>query len=604
MPGGYVNNVLRVNLSSKKTSTEDLNMQWARMFIGGKGLGAKYLYEELKPRTDPLSPENVIIFMTGPLAGTTAPCASKYAVFTKSPLTGAFLDSYVGGYLGAELKFAGFDAVIIKGKAEKPVYLWIIDGKAEFRDAKDLWGLDIHETEKRIKEELKDKAVKVAAIGPAGENLVKIACITADLYRHAGRGGAGAVMGSKKLKAVAIRGHHGVSVPNIEKFIELSQEITKNDVLTPDNEWAKIDGTPGFLRMVQEAGILPTRNFQMGTFEHVNKIDEVALKEKILVRRRACYGCPLGCGNLTQVNHGPFAGTIVEGPEYETLAMAGANCYISDLEAIAKYNLLCDQLGLDTISTGDTIAFAMECYERGVITKKDTNGLELTFGNVEAYIEMPKLIAYRKAIGDVLAEGVRRAAEKIGKGSGHFAVQVKGLECPGYDPRGSVGMALAYAVSDRGACHLRAWPADSEAFGDLDPFTTEGKAQLVIDDQNLYSVKWSLIVCDFYAIGYGNIARLCSAATGWDFKEEEVKAIGERIWNLTRLFNVREGFTRKNDTLPERISKDQLKGGRAEGHVVTFSDFNKMLDEYYKLRGWDKEGRPRGEKLKELRLMM
>lgn len=603
MLGGYVGKTLRVDLSRKKISSEDLNTQWARMFIGGKGLGAKYLFEELKPNTDPLSPENVMIIMTGPLTGTTAPCASRYAMFTKSPLTGAFLDSYIGGYLGAELKFAGFDAVIIKGKAEKPVYLWITDGKAEFRDAKDLWGLDIHETEKRIKEDLEDKEVKVAAIGPAGENLVKMACITVDLYRHAGRGGAGAVMGSKKLKAVAVRGHQGVSVPKIEDFIALSQEITKKDVLTADNEWAKIDGTPGFLRMVQEAGILPTRNFQMGVFEHVNKIDEVALKEKILVRRRACYGCPLGCGNLTQVKHGPFAGTVVEGPEYETLAMAGANCYISDLEAIAKYNLLCDQLGLDTISTGDAIAFAMECYERGIITMKDTNGLELTFGNVEAYIEMPRLIAYRKSIGNILAEGVRRAAKKIGKGSGRFAVQVKGLEYPGYDPRGSIGMALAYAVSDRGACHLRAWPANSEAFGDLDPFTTEGKAQLVIDDQNLYSVKWSLVVCDFYAIGYSNIARLCSAATGWDLEEKDVKIIGERVWNLTRLFNVREGLSRKNDTLPERISKDQLKRGRAEGHVVSIADFNIMLDEYYKLRGWDEEGRPKEAKLKELGLM-
>ncbi|UCE43820.1 MAG: aldehyde ferredoxin oxidoreductase family protein [Candidatus Bathyarchaeota archaeon] len=602
MQGGYVGKILRVDLSREKTSSEDLNTQWARMFIGGKGLGAKYLFEELKPNTDPLSPENVMIIMTGPLTGTTAPCASRYAVLTKSPLTGAFLDCYVGGYLGAELKFAGFDAAIITGKAEKPTYLWIADGKAEFKDAKDLSGLDIHETEKRIKEDLEDKEVKVAAIGPAGENLAKMACITVDLYRHAGRGGAGAVMGSKNLKAVAVRGHQSISVPKIEDFIALSQEITKDDVLTPDNEWAKIDGTPGFLRMVQEAGILPTRNFQMGVFEHVNKIDEVAIK-KILVRRRACYGCPLGCGNLTQVKEGPFAGTIVEGPEYETLAMAGANCYISDLAAIAKYNLLCDQLGLDTISTGDAIAFAMECYERGIITEKDTNGLELTFGNVEAYIEMPKLIAYRESIGDILAEGVSRAAEKIGKGSGHFTVHAKRLEYPGYDPRGSIGMALAYAVSDRGACHLRAWPANSEAFGDLDPFTTEGKAQLVIDDQNLYSVKWSLVVCDFYAIGYPNIARLCSAATGWNLKEEDVKIIGERVWNQTRQFNVREGISRENDTLPERISKDPLKGGRAEGHVVARADFDKMLGEYYQLRGWDEEGRPRKEKLKALELV-
>ncbi|MGD8506518.1 MAG: aldehyde ferredoxin oxidoreductase N-terminal domain-containing protein, partial [Candidatus Bathyarchaeota archaeon] len=363
MVEGYVGKILRVDLSSGKASSEDLNEEWARLFIGGKGLGAKYLYEEAKPGVDPLSPDNTLILMTGPLAGTTAPCAPKYAIYTKSPLTNAFLDSYMGGYLGAELKFAGFDGVIVKGKAEKPVYLWITDGEAELRDAKNLWGLDIHETEKRIREELEDKEVKVAAIGPAGEKFARIACITVDLYRHAGRGGTGAVMGSKNLKAIAVRGHQGVSVPNIEEFIELSKEITKNDVLTEENIWAKTDGTPGFLQMVQEGGILPTRNFKMGTYEHANEIDSDALKKKIFVRRRACYGCPLGCGNLTQVKDGPFAGTVVEGPEYETLAMAGANCYIKDLEAIAHFNLLCDKLGLDTISTGDAIAFAMECYE-------------------------------------------------------------------------------------------------------------------------------------------------------------------------------------------------------------------------------------------------
>ena len=601
MVGGYVGKILRVDLSSGKVSSEDLNAEWARIFIGGKGLGAKYLYEEAKPGVDPLSPDNVLILMTGPLTGTTAPCAPKYAIYTKSPLTNAFLDSYMGGYLGAELKFAGFDGVIIKDKAEKPVYLWITDGKAELRDAKKLWGLDIHETEKQIREDLKDKDVKVAAIGPAGENLVRIACITVDLYRHAGRGGGGAVMGSKNLKAITVRGHQGVSVPDIEEFIELSKEITKNDVLTEENIWAKTDGTPGFLQMVQEGGILPTRNFQMGVYEHANDIDSDAVK-KIFVRRRACYGCPLGCGNLTHVKEGPFAGTVVEGPEFETLAMAGANCYIKSLEAIAHFNLLCDKLGLDTISTGDAVAFAMECYEKGIITKEDTGGLDLSFGNVEAYVEMPKLIAFRKALGDILAEGVKRAALKLGKGSERFTAEVKGLEYPGYEPRGSIGMALAYATSDRGACHLRAWPAASEVFGDVDPFTAEGKAQMVIDDQNLYCAKWSLVVCDFYAIGYENIARLASAATGWKLSVDDMKIIGERIWNLIRLFNVREGLTRKDDTLPYRISNDPLKGGKADGHVVKPEDFHKMLDEYYKLRGWDSEGRPSKEKLRELDL--
>jgi aldehyde:ferredoxin oxidoreductase len=293
---------------------------------------------------------------------------------------------------------------------------------------------------------------------------------------------------------------------------------------------------------------------------------------------------------------------MVEGPEYETLALAGSNCLIHDLGAIAKFNLLCDKLGLDTISTGDAIAFTMECYEKGLINKKDTDGLELTFGNVNAYVKMPELIARRKAIGHTLAEGVEKTSEKIGKGSERFAVHVKGLEYPGYDPRGSFGMALAYATSDRGACHLRAWPASSDAFGKLDPFTTEGKAESVMNDQNKYAAKWSLIVCDFYAIGYPKMARLFSAATGWNTTEDDMKLIGERIWNLIRLYNLREGFAKKDDSLPQRIATNPLPEGKAKGYVVKREDFEKMLREYYKLRGWDSEGRPTKEKLKQLGL--
>jgi len=489
----------------------------------------------------------------------------------------------------------------LKGKAKQPVYLSINDGEAQLRSADRLWGKDTHATEKLIKEELDDEEVKVASIGPAGENLVKFSCITNDFYRQAGRGGAGTVMGSKNLKAIAVRGTQGVSVPNIEEFIGLCKEIIDKDVLhNPDNEWVVVDGTPAIIRMSNDAGILPTKNFQSGIFEGVDKIDAAAIK-KVLVRRRACYGCPMGCGNLTRIQSGPFAGTLIEGPDYETLVLAGSNCLIDDLGAISKFNLLCDKLGIDTMTTGDVIAFAMECYEKGIVTKKDLDGSELTFGNVNGYLRMPELIAHRKAIGNTLAEGVQRAAAEIGKGSEKFAVQVKGLEYPGYDPRGSVSMALAYATSDRGACHERAWSVGSEAFGKLDPFTTEGKAQLVSGVENQYAVKWSLIICDFYAIGYPNMSRLFSSATGRNVSEDELKLIGERIWNLTRLINLREGFTRKDDSLPERIS-NPLPEGKAKGHSVTQADFQRMLDEYYKLRGWDGEGRPTKEKLKQLDL--
>ncbi len=602
MAYGYVGKILRVDLNRGKTSAEPLNMDWAKTFLGGKGLGAKYLYEESKPRTDAFSSENVLIFMTGPLTGTMAPCTPKHVVVTKSPLTGTFLDSYAGGHFGSELKFAGFDAIMLKGKAKQPAYLWINDGEAQIKSAEELWGSDTHETEKLIKEELGDKDVKVAAIGPAGENLVRFSCITNELYRQSGRGGAGAIMGSKNLKAIAVHGTQGVTVPHIEEFVNLCKDIIAKDVLgNPDNEWVIVDGSPAIVRMSHDAGILPTKNFQSGVFKDVDKIDAAAIK-KLLVRRKACYSCPMACGNLILIRDGPFAGTMIEGPDYETLALAGSNCLINDLGAIAKFNLMCDKLGIDTMTAGDATAFAMECYEKGIITKKDTDGLELTFGNIDAYTKMPELIARRKAIGNTLAGGVKRASKKIGKGSEQFSVHAKGLEYPAYDPRGSFGMALAYATSDRGACHLRAWPAASDAFGKLDPFTTDGKAQLVIDDQNKYCAKWSLIVCDFYAIGYGNIARLFSAATGWNVSEDEMSLVGERIWNLIRLYNIREGFARKDDTLPERIATNPLPEGKAKGHVVKREDFEKMLDEYYKLRGWDKEGGPTKEKLKQLGL--
>ncbi|RLI07436.1 aldehyde ferredoxin oxidoreductase [Candidatus Bathyarchaeota archaeon] len=448
-----------------------------------------------------------------------------------------------------------------------------------------------------------DEEIKVAAIGPAGENLVKFACITNDLYRQAARGGTGAVMGSKNLKAVAVRGTGGVKVPDIDAYMELCREIIKEDVLgNPDNEWATTDGTPIIVDLSQEAALLPTRNFQSGEFEHAGRINSEAMKKEIVARRKACYGCPLGCGNLSRIKTGPFANTVVEGPEYETLALVGSNCGIDRLDAIARFNLLCDDLGLDTISTGNVVAWAMELYERGIIGPEDTGGLELRFGNVDAYIKMPELIAFRKGIGDILAEGVARAAKAIGKGSERYALHVKGLEYPGYDPRGSIGMALAYATSDRGACHLRSWIVAVEAFGELDPFTPEGKAKIVIEDQDRNSVKWSFIICDFYAIGYENMARLGSACTGWDLKPEELKLIGERIWNLTRMFNVREGFTRKDDSLPPRMSQDPLPSGKTKGKVVRPEDFEKMLDEYYRLRGWDENGVPRPETLARLGL--
>jgi aldehyde:ferredoxin oxidoreductase len=602
---GYVGNILEVDLSNSSVNVEPLNWKWCEMFIGGKGLAARYLFELLKPKTDPLSPENILIFMTGPITGADPhpPGAAKGVVVTKSPATGSFLDSYFGGNFAAELKFAGFDGIIIRGKADVLSYLIIRDGFTEIRKCENLKGKGIYETTEYIENEVGDKNLKIAAIGPAGEYLVKFACIGFELHHQAGRGGSGCVMGSKNLKAIAVRGTKKVEVydpDGLEKFVK--ETIKKEVFENPNMEAMRIAGTPSIVQLSNTTGILPVRNFQDGVFECADKIDWDAIKGSAFVKKTACYKCPIACRNITSARSGLFEGLTIEGPEYETLAMAGSNCGISDLYTIMKFNDLCDNYGLDTISTGNITAFIMECFEKKLLSKDEVSGLNPRFGDVESYLEIPKLISFRKGIGNLLAEGVKVVAEKIGKGSEHFALHVKGLEYPGYDPRGSFGMALAYATSDRGACHLRAWMPAYEAFGNLDPFTYQGKAEICVNDQNFNSVKWSMIFCDLYAIGYPTMVRFYSLITGNEVSEEKLKLIGERIWNLTRLFNVREGFQRKDDAVPPRILKDPLHSGPPKGYSIPRDQFEKMLDEYYGLRGWTREGVPTEEKLNILGL--
>ncbi len=601
---GYNGKVLRVDLTAGKTSVEPLNEEWAEKFIGGKGLGARYLWKELKPGTDPLSPNNVLMMWTGPLCGTMVPLSGRFVVITKSPATGTFLDSYVGGHFPHELKWTGFDGVIINGKASKPVYLFIKDGKAEIKDASHLWGKTIGETQEAIKEELGDPMVRVASIGPGGENLSKIACIGSDLYRQAGRGGAGAVMGSKNLKAIVVRGTGGMKVENIENLVEICKKSYKEDGLeNTENEWAITDGTPAIIDLSDEAGILPTRNFQSGMFEGKEGMNSEALKKNVLVRRKACLSCVLACGSFSKVRDGPFKGTSVEGPEYETLGVGGSNCGIDDIRAILKFNFDCDWLGIDTMSTGATIALAMELYEKGILTKEQTDGLDLKFGNVDAYVKMPEIIARRKGkLGELLGDGAAAAAKKIGEVADKMVTQVKGLEYPAYDPRGTISMALAYATSDRGACHQRAWPAANEAYGDVDPWTTEGKGEMVAEDQRDRALKYSLIFCDFFAIGVDVMTKHYNAVTGKNVDVEYLQQIGKRVWNLTRALNAREGFTVKDDTLPYRIANDPLPEGKTKGKVIPQEDFNKILSDYYKWWNWDDQGRPTKEALTAVQL--
>ncbi len=603
MADGYTGKILRVDLTTGKIATEPINREWAKHHIGGKGLGARYLFEELKPGVDPLSPDNVLMIWTGPLVGTMVPLTSRYAVITKSPLTGTFLDSYAGGYFGPELKYAGFDAIIIKGKASKPVYLWVKDGKAELRDAKNIWGKDTYETENLIRKETGEKYARVACIGPAGEKLSLIAGVTSDLTRNAGRGGGGAVFGSKNLKAVAVRGTLGLEVPDIENFMQMAKEMLLKDVVeNPDHAGSITDGTPIIVDMSQNAAILPTNNWSSGEFEGYEGINSEALKTRVLVRRKACFDCGIACGSWAKVSKGRFKGAATEGPEYETLGICGSNCGIKNIEAVVKFAEECDRQGLDTISAGAVVGLAMDLYEKGIITKKDTGGLDLKFGNEEAYAKMPAMIANRQHIGNVLADGAKRAAKKIGKGAEKLVVEAKGSEYPAYDPRGSIGMALAYATSDRGADHNRAWPVASDAYGSGDPWSTEGKAAICVEDQTRTSVKWSFIFCDFYAVNFPNMAKYYTAVTGVPADEQYLRAIGKRNWNLVKAFNVREGFARKDDNLPERMEKDPLPSGKTKGKAVPRADFEKMLSEYYKLWGWDDQGRPTKETLQEVGL--
>ncbi len=582
----YMDKVLRINLTTGKSTTEPLNKEWAREYLGGKGLSIKYLYEELKPGVDPLSANNKLILMTGPITGTLVPNSGKLAIAAKSPATGTILDCSIGGHFASELKFAGYDAVIIEGKADKPVYLYIEDDKVELRSAATLWGKGAHETEHLLYEELGD--VITLAIGQAGENLLTMACISSELYRQAGRGGIGAVMGSKNLKAISVRGTGGIKIPDIRKFSAAMNKIKREDTMTDDNMWAYSDGTPMIVDLSQSTGILPTRNFQEGTFDEYRAINSDAVKS-VLKAKKACFACPLACSNYVKMGK-----TEVEGPEYETLALCGSNCGIGDMEAVIEFNRLCDDHCLDTISAGNTVAFAMEMTEKGI------HDFGIRFGEVEKYLTMPTLIATRQGVGADLALGVKKMAEKFG--GRDFAMEIKGLEIPGYEPRGSWAMGLAYGTSDRGACHMRAWPAAVEAFGDIDPFTSEGKAELVIGMQDDNSVKFSAIWCDFWAISTERMAEILTLLLGREFTAAELKTTGERIYNLAHLFNEREGFDRKDDYLPARIYNEKLTTGFTAGRSLPKEEYEKMLSEYYKLRGWDENGKITAEKKKALNL--
>lgn len=615
MPGGYVGRYLRVDLWSGKTRIEPLPPESIlRKWIGGRGLGVYLALKEIDPKADPLGPRNKVFIMTGPITGVAGIAESgRWCSVTKSPLTDTIHDSQSGGKFGPELKFAGFDYIVVEDISEKPVYLWIHDGKAELRDATHLWGKDVWTTTELIQEELaaevgRDaaKKIKVAAIGPAGENLVRFAAIMNDKSRAAGRGGHGAVLGSKKLKAIAVLGHRKPEIAKPEKFREVAKKVaTKHRTSPVTSEGLPKLGTAILVNIINNAGLFPTRNFRTGVFEGAEKISGETLAEKYLdknkSREEACWGCMITCARWTKVGKSPFS-TEGGGPEYETIWAFGAQTGTSDLEAIIKANSLCNQLGLDTISMGHTIGTLMELVELGKIPGEKLRGLNVRWGAADAIVELVWRTAYRSGIGDDLAEGSWRLANKYG--APEVSMTVRKQELPAYDPRGAQGHGLAYATSNRGGCHLRAYMISPEVLGVptlVDRFKTEGKPALVKEFQDVFAVIDSMVVCKFssFAIWDEDYAEIIAAVTGWDFTKDEVHQVGERIYNAERVFNILSfGDGEEYDTLPKRLLEEPMPEGPSKGHVVRLGE---MLPEYYRLRGWVK-GRPTRAKLEELGL--
>ena len=593
MLGGYAGKILWVDLTENSCHSERLGEELASNYLGGKGFGAHLLYHNQRPHTDPLSPDNLLIFATGPLTGTLAPSSAKSALITRSPLTRTFLDSYASGSFASELKYAGYDILVIKGRAQRPTYILIDDDSVSLRDASALWGLENADTARAIRAELGDERVKVISIGPAGERLVKFACVYCDRRTH-GRGGGGAVMGSKNLKAIAVRGRGGIRIADLNRF-DSALQICLKRLAEKSTTFGKY-GTLMTLSATNEAGVLPTRNWREGYFEGADKISAHRLYDEKLIRRVACFGCPVACSRLSRGSYGGMPFTT-EGPEYENVYAFGSNLGNPDLDSILLAERLCDEYGLDTISCGVTIGFAMEAYEKGIISRADADGLELHFGNSRAAIELIQKIARREGIGDLLAEGVKVASEKLGAGSSRFAMHIKGMELPAYDPRGMKGQALSYAVADRGGCHLRANTLKTEIWGSAcDRFSYEGKARMVKELQYQYIISDSSVLCLFINMGLelDDYARLISSATGLKLDREGLIAIADRIWQLTRAFNCREGFGRADDTLPERLFSDPLPSGASKGEVVDRASFEEMVEEYYRQEGWDLEtGRPK-----------
>ncbi len=606
---GWMGKILRVNLSSGDINAEALDPKVARDFIGGRGLAIYYMLKEVDPNCDALGKENKLIMTTGPLTGTKAPTGGRYMVTTKSPLTNAITCSNSGGNFPAELKKAGFDGIIFEGAAAEPVYLWINDDKAELKPAVHLWGKNTHETDDALRAETDGKA-KTAVIGPAGEKGVLFASIMNDRDRAAGRAGVGAVMGAKKLKGVAVRGTQKIKLASEERFKEMNQKYRDRfkEVKKAGPYPLTTHGTAITVVATQTHGVFPTRNFQTGQFDEWESIYGEALTEKYLVKAKPCFSCPIACGRVTKVPDGPYQGEG-EGPEYETVYSLGSDVGVGDLAALTKANYLCNELGLDTISMGSAIACAMELYEKGHLSAGDI-GFPLEWGDGEALVKLTQQTGMREGFGDILAEGSLRMATRYG--NPELAMVSKGLDLPGYDPRGTQGLGLNYATSPIGASHMRGDLPYCELLGvpiKIDGQSWEDKPPIVVKWQNVFALIDAAGLCVFFSIRYlcdptleirpEGILDLVNAATGAEYALDELEKIGDRILNAERLFLMRAGFDRRQDSLPARFTETPMPDGPAKGVVCHLDE---MLEHYYRIRGWSQDGLPTEEKLNDLGL--
>ena len=622
---GYAGKYLEVDLTKGKVHVKEMEKEWARLYLGGSGVAARILWDRTGPETDPLGPDNVLVVGTGPLTGVMFSPAGRMMFASKSPLTGVWAESHSGGFFGPEMKYAGFDMIVISGRSPKPVYLYLQDGDAELRDATHLWGRETDVTTRMIREELRDPSVETAVIGPAGENQVLYGCVIIDFYRAAGRTGLGAVMGSKNLKGIAASGSLPLEAHDMERYLQANEEEMaklRDPLWTESLASLRKYGTTDLVAIINEIGRLPTKNHWTGYYEQADDIGPEIIAEKYRIAQEACHGCEIGCKYIYRINEGRFATGPAGGPEYETLMAFGSNCLNNDVESVMHLGKRCDLLGMDTISCGKTIGFAMELWEKGILDASKTGGIDLSWGNVDAMVELVELIAKREGLGELLALGTRKAAEKIGGDAWRYAVHVKGLEASGQDPRAHQSIGLTYATNVRGADHLRSLSSLEELgypeivierFGKekadkiLDIMSPDYKGELIWDMENLYALVDSAVICKYgtmwppvyYYDTFTNVIPHLTGMTEWgDIKF--VRRASQRISHLRRAYNHRLGITRKEETLPPRLLKEAMPTGPAKGGLP---DLDQMLDEYYEFRGCDKKtGLPKRERLHDLDL--